>query len=476
MLSKNINIVSSDWLEKLGRLDAPPFCSESFLNRQLISNSTFPKIQLGRGENAPAKCWMPGREQKYVESKTDHSMEIFSPSDLQKYQPKVNKYINKNIKSFQDYVVHKNWVLITRSGTIGLARLVDDNLADKCFSDDLIRVVPNGILPPGYLYAFLASSIGQGLLRASTFGSVVPHVYPEHVADLSIPLLPTTIQNKIHELIIKASILLVDANIQLDKANSLVHSVNNLPYLDHVNTGLLDDSNVTGGVRAFIADGISNHQLLADRYDPNLMAAEKIVKMHKNTLRLGDLVASAFGVPLFKHIYVEADQGIPLFGSADLFKIKISEQKFISKTETKAISKYLVKNGWILIASSGSIGGVIGRTTIVHHNFENIAVSNHAIRIIADNNRIFPGYLLAYLSSEYGYRSIIRTAFGSSVPEIHLGDVMDIPIPIPSRDNQNKISELVLSAYTKRSEAVDMESKAISIFEDEIKSNQRLKG
>lgn len=61
--------------------------------------------------------------------------------------------------------------------------------------------------------------------------------------------------------------------------------------------------------------------------------------------------------------------------------------------------------GAILVAAQGTMGDneLYGRCQFSHRNFENRMITQHILRIIPDSDRVNPGYLFAFLSSEYGF-------------------------------------------------------------------------
>jgi type I restriction enzyme S subunit len=51
-----------------------------------------------------------------------------------------------------------------------------------------MRVVPDAEkIPPGYLYAYLSSKFGVPLVVGGTYGAIIQHIEPEHIANLPVP-------------------------------------------------------------------------------------------------------------------------------------------------------------------------------------------------------------------------------------------------------------------------------------------------
>ena len=127
----------------------------------------------------------------------------------------------------------------------------------------------------------------------------------------------------------------------------------------------------------------------------------------------------------------------------------------------------LVKRGWILVTCSGTIG----RTCFVWHNFENYAASQHILRVLPDNDQIDPGYLYAFLASDYGYFQTIRFRHGSVIDEITDKQLKKVIVPVPSRTQQKEIGDVVRLAYEKRAEALRLDEESQALLLRELKES-----
>ena len=104
--------------------------------------------------------------------------------------PQSEKRLSKTKTSNpQTLMVEEGTILIPRSGTIGDVAYATSQHAQKLVSEHVIRARPNNILRGGYVYAFLASSIGKALLQRAIFGSVIQHIESPHIARIPIPII-----------------------------------------------------------------------------------------------------------------------------------------------------------------------------------------------------------------------------------------------------------------------------------------------
>ena len=103
-----------------------------------------------------------------------------------------------------------------------------------------------------------------------------------------------------------------------------------------------------------------------------------------------------------------------------------------------------IKEGDILLARSGEFGGIIGRGVWADCRFIGGCTSVDVLRIGAQNSHILPGYLYAYLFlTDVGYRQLIRTAAGSSIPHLSASDVLQLQIPRCDGSIEGHINDLV---------------------------------
>ena len=95
----------------------------------------------------------------------------------------------RQVESMPSLKMERNYILITRAGTIGNVAFVDDQLKNLVVSEDVLRIVPSDEQSAYYLYAFLSSSIGKKLITLFTYGSVIQHIESQHLELIPIPIL-----------------------------------------------------------------------------------------------------------------------------------------------------------------------------------------------------------------------------------------------------------------------------------------------
>ena len=121
-------------------------------------------------------------------------------------------------------------MLLTRSGTIGIASYVSRTLENQSLSDDVIRIKTKEY--PGYIYTYLKSQIGRLLVETNNYGAVVEHIEPEHLNHTPIPNPPTLLKQEIHNLIEESFNLRDESNKLIDEAQSQLKETLQLPDID----------------------------------------------------------------------------------------------------------------------------------------------------------------------------------------------------------------------------------------------------
>ena len=128
----------------------------------------------------------------------------------------------------------------------------------------------------------------------------------------------------------------------------------------------------------------------------------------------------------FSRVYVEdPEAGVPFLSSAEMLEARVVPGNYISQTLTPRLDRLLVREGTILISCSGTIGNTI----ICTADLDGMAVSQHAIRVIA-NDQADKGLLYAFLQSEVGQFLVTRNKSGSVIESIYEDDVANLPIPL----------------------------------------------
>ena len=459
------SVTLSDVIARGKRLEASVFDVEAKQARSIVTNGKYSATYVG-GANGMATSYTGARFKRIWVEKSD--MPIYQPSTIMDIKPTPDGYISKLTKTdISALRVKSGQVLMTCSGTIGKIAYVSRTLDDMIFSHDLLRIDCVNPEDAGYLYTYFKSQIGNKILLTNSYGAVITHIEPEHLATVPIPDAPDALKKRIHDLIVASYELRDESNDLLDEAQALLVEELHLPEvadfeIDYfrkqapVDTYSVKLSNMAG-------------RLDASYHVPVVSAITKHLQEHASEVTfIGDSrISREVLLPgRFKRVYVDEGYGHVLFGGKQIHELDPSGKKYLSnsKHNERIVRELLISENTTLITRSGTIGKV----ALVPKHWENWVASEHIIRVVPANDDI-AGYLNVFLSSEYGYRLITHFTYGSVVDEIDDNHVRQIPFPLlKDKAVQNRINALALEANKKRYEAYLLEQQAIEIMNNEV--------
>ena len=455
----------SDVIFRGKRLEASVFDVEAKQARQIIKNSKFPSTTIG-GENGLTTSYTCARFKRIWLEHSDFP--IYQPSTIVDIKPKPDGYISNLTKTnIENLRVKKGQILMTCSGTIGKVSYVSDTLKNKIFSHDLLRINCKNTVDQGYVYTYLKSKVGNKILLTNSYGAVITHIEPEHLATIPIPDAPKEIKERIHNLIVESFKLRDESNKLIDQATTLLIDELKLPPISEFKQNNIKNS---ANVNAFSVK-LSN---LAGRVDASyhLPIVDKIIehlkKYAKEVTTIGDerISKQIILAGVFKRTYVEEEYGYPFLGGKEITQLSPKTEKYLSKPiHKKRYEKELkVTENTILVTDRGTIG----TTTIVPRHWNGYAVSQNVLKLVPANNNI-AGYIYIFLNSEWGTELIRRQTYGSVVDMIDNNSLSSVEIPLlKNQDIQNKINDLALQANEKRYKAYLLEQEALKIMDEEV--------
>lgn len=459
------SVTLSDVIARGKRLEASVFDVEAKQARSIIAHGKYPATFVG-GANGLATSYTGARFKRIWVEKSD--MPIYQPSTIMDIKPTPDGYISKLTKTNIPALRVKNGqVLMTCSGTIGKVAYVSRTMDNMIFSHDLLRIDCFEPANAGYLYTYFKSQIGNKILLTNSYGAVITHIEPEHLATVPIPNAPAELKKRIHNLIVSSYELRDKSNELLDEAQALLIEELQLPAMTDFDVACFQKQAPVDTYSVKLSNMVG--RLDASYHVPIVDAITKHLREHAaEVTTVGDCrISKDVILPgRFKRIYVEEGFGRVFIGGKQLWELDPSNKKYLSLAHHgDRITKQLeLHENMTLITCSGTIGKVV----LVGKHWENWAANQHIIRVVPTNNDI-AGYLNVFLSSEYGYQLITRFTYGSVVDEIDDNHVRQIPFPLLKNTAvQDHINALALEANKKRYEAYLLEQQAIEIMNNEV--------
>lgn len=169
----------------------------------------------------------PGRHTRnYVEPNVN-SVPFYSGTQILQLRPFDLKHQPKDYSPAKNHFVHKDWILITRSGSTGRVVMVTDTIDGAMVSEHVIRVIiDQQQIDPYYVYSYLASEkIGKVLLEKGIYASVVDHITPDFVSTIPIPRLKPEKEKAIADAIRDAESKRDAANRIFEEQQSIINNL-----------------------------------------------------------------------------------------------------------------------------------------------------------------------------------------------------------------------------------------------------------
>lgn len=455
------------------RLDSKFHLNDGLFAKLELSKSPYRLDPLGSVTN---RIFNGARFKRRYVAKSENGVPFMGSADMMNENLSGLKLISNTLtKNLNDLILDKDWILVSCSGTIGNTVYTNTEFAGKAASQHVMRIVPNKNILPGFLYAFLSSKYGHALLTSGTYGGVIQHIEPEHIHNLSIPRFPDSLQKKVNDLITECSSLRIEANSLLKKADKKLMNSTGLKALSQEQYDFfgISASNRQSSLYIISSEKLSKVSLNAFNYSERIRNLVKYIKKTCETNTLHDCLSEEqfFTTGAFPRLEIDSPKSIKLINQSDIFSIK-KKGKMIARR--KVSTDNLVKYGEVLIAAVGTLGEneTFCRVVFANEELKDQLISGEFIRMNT-NERVPPGYLFTWLSSDYGFRLIRSTQTGTKLCRPIQSLLYQIPVPIIDRRTMNSIDDLVRTAHTNRWKAIKNEQRAISIIENEISSWQK---
>lgn len=145
-----------------------------------------------------SRVFIPNRFKRvYVKEK--YGLPFLQGSHVVHFQPADIKYVSRTAhKKIEQWIIEKDWLLVTRSGTVGRVMLCPEEWHGWAASEHILRIVPDEKkCPVGYLYSFLASDIGQIQLTSQIYGAVVDELTEDQTKNVQVPMPRTEEQRRL---------------------------------------------------------------------------------------------------------------------------------------------------------------------------------------------------------------------------------------------------------------------------------------
>lgn len=454
--------VPSSWLERDGRrLDCNPYMSGALEAKMLLQGLKARKDSLrdvtlnGMGGifNGPRFA------RSYVDD-PKYSVPFLGSTDILNADlTNLSRLSKKQVAANPRLVVRAGWTLITCSGTIGRMAYARQDMDGMAGSQHFMRVVPDTAkIPPGYLYAYLSSKFGVPLVVGGTYGAIIQHIEPEHIADLPVPRPGAAFETKVHELVQRAASLRVEAGRLLHGVGARFDSL--------VDWVAMNERRKSPRI-SLVTASLLQRRLDAQFHDPLVRAVRSRLESGDHTT-IGRWCSRIFLPGIFKRIHVEdVKYGAPYYTGAALFWLEPQPKGVLSR-KTSLFEQVRMDEGTILVQAFGQEGGLTGRAVWVGRHLAGATTTHMLVRLNAPT-KDETAYLFGFLQSDAAYRQIASLTYGGSIPHFDEVGIASVVLPLLTANERREVAEHVLAAVRNRDDALDAEREARALVEEAIR-------
>ena len=215
-------LVSSAWLEEAGhRLDCGPYLSGAMEAKVLLAKMKAKKKPLrSLTKGGMAGIFNGPRFPRTYVLDAQYGVPFLGSTDiLQADLSFVPLLARRQVQAQPELVINEGWTLISCSGTVGRMAYSRPDMKGMAGSQHFMRVVADvNEVPSGYLHAYLSSRFGVPLVVGGTYGSIIQHIEPDHLADLPVPRLDDRIERQAHDKVAEAAKLRTEYQQQVQAA------------------------------------------------------------------------------------------------------------------------------------------------------------------------------------------------------------------------------------------------------------------
>jgi len=456
--------VPSSWLERDGRrLDCNPYMSGALEAKVLLEALSVTKMPLqdvcldGRKGLVNA-----GRIKRLWVTDELHGIRFLSSTDILKADISDLQLISKKAaRANPKLLIKSDWTLITRAGTIGRMAFARPDMDGLACSEDVLRVIPDADkIPPGYLYAYLSSKFGVPLVIGGTYGAIIQHIEPEHIANLPVPRLGRKTEQRVNELVSEAARLRSEAASELAVVEQLTLELLGLPDMRGASVSRYSVNTVAASKLNSRLDA-PYHSTAAGR------ALSAVAAASVPDAPLSDVVKRYFKPPMFKRIWVDGPQyGRQFISGVDAYRYQAESLRFVS-FRTPRFEEFLLEEGTVIFQAAGQIYGLFGQPLFVSGWLNGLFAADDLYRLVP-HTKTDGGFLFALFRTAVGQVLLKREACGNSIPRVWDPHIRDIRIPWPNQTIRDNIGKRVVAVHERIERARVSEAEGVVLVEQAI--------
>ncbi|MCW6078094.1 restriction endonuclease subunit S [Clostridium sporogenes] len=323
-------------------------------------------------------------------------------------------------------------IIISRSGSIGIAKNITNNDVKSIISYDIMKLKVSDKIDHYYLTTYLNSDIAQKLIEQLSYGAVMKKIGQEEFLKLLVPIPSPEIQKYIGDKVRKAEELREEAKKFKNEADNILNNeleIKNLKEKLNIHTEKYS---------------WTKSQHLSDRIDGEFYKTEFVL----NNEHLKRLNLQGIKIKKLKDIILNGSYGIlpsssdygkgevELLRSTNVKEFLIEDSDVIKVPVDYYKDKVRICNGDILLEIKGQCyaGAVV-------ENVKNKTIVNGSIFKFSVKEEFNNYYILGYLLSQSGQLQKKQNLANSIISYLSIDCINKLGIPILGKEKQNIIGE-----------------------------------
>lgn len=392
-------------------------------------------------------------------------VDLLSQVDMFASEPACRVIRRDSMPKPERHLVTPGQILIAGAGQMGesalfgRATIADRRLVGRYVGPHIVALTIADVEDDAsyYLYAFLASAAGLDLIRSTAYGTSVPSIRLDLLANLPIPQPPTETQARVGRLVRLAMKERERFAEELQKARAPIEE---LPAMREAHAACAARRSRVGLHSPPFATLSAWNHVSSGAALPDLRRVWKA--------RLGDVVPpdGIFNGLRFARVPCESPYGVELLSQRDVFMLKPVPQRVL---HPGFADKWLfAPEGSLLVGGAGTLGEgeIFGRAVYVSPEMSRYAVSEHMLRVQPRRGEAAVAY--AYLSTLVGRRLLRSTAVGTKILSMRPDLLRALPFPEVDSATAERVTARLREAMRARDGADRAEAEAIRLVETEV--------
>ena len=408
-----------------------------------------------------------GRSPKYDKKNKSHPIISQKCVQWENIYLKDAKYITKTFfDKLEDYrFVQENDVLwnSTGTGTVGRLNIVKQNLDHIPVDSHVTLIRMNKQVNPDYIYYYLRSPEIQDNLNDYLTGTTKQkELGLTNILKVKIPLPPLSEQSRIAAKIAQLFALLrkVETSTQqYAKLQTLLKS----KVLDLAMRGKLvkQDPNdepasvLLEKIKAEKAEIVKEKKIKKSKPLPPITDEEKPFDIPDSWewVRLGNIVSYQNGYAYKSSELVKIRKGLPVIKSQNIMTLKViikDNNDYVKEPNEKMLNSKIIKGDLLMCLSSQSKNPEpLGKPAI--YDLDKPALLNQRVLKLKLINHSMTDLIYYFINSSWFHFTVSHRGSGSGQSNLKLGDVMNMPIPVPPLNEEKHIVNRIEILFKKLS-------------------------